>query len=67
MPRLMIGVVTPRIGKPIEVNALWYSALAIMSHLAKELGKPSGRYETMARKAITGFSRFLELWYGLLL
>lgn len=27
-------VVTPRIGKPVEINALWYCALCIMAHFA---------------------------------
>ncbi|WP_204104504.1 MULTISPECIES: amylo-alpha-1,6-glucosidase [Spirulina sp. CCY15215] len=57
-------VVTPRIGKPIEINALWYSALVLMAHLAKELGKPSERYEAMAQKAIAGFSRFWNYGMG---
>lgn len=35
-------VVTPRIGKPVEVNALWYNALAIMADLSKQLGKKTG-------------------------
>jgi predicted glycogen debranching enzyme len=31
-------VVTPRIGKPVEVNALWYNALSIYSRLLKLFG-----------------------------
>jgi predicted glycogen debranching enzyme len=30
-------VVTPRIGKPVEVNALWYNALCIMADFARLL------------------------------
>ncbi|MFA0762013.1 MAG: hypothetical protein HZLCBSQH_002126 [Candidatus Fervidibacterota bacterium] len=30
--------VTPRMGKPVEVNALWCNALLILAHLAAELG-----------------------------
>lgn len=30
--------VTPRIGKPVEINALWYNALCHMSTWAKKLG-----------------------------
>ena len=33
-------VVTPRMGKPVEINALWYNALRIMSAFAARLGKP---------------------------
>ncbi len=30
-------VVTPRIGKPVEVNALWYNALRVMAEIAQRL------------------------------
>jgi len=33
-------VVTPRIGKPVEINALWINALESMSQFAKELKLP---------------------------
>jgi predicted glycogen debranching enzyme len=26
-------VVTPRLGKPVEVQALWYNALCLMAHM----------------------------------
>ena len=32
-------VVTPRIGKPVEINALWYNALMIMADFAERLGQ----------------------------
>ncbi len=32
-------VVTPRQGKPVEINALWYNALMLMSELAGSLDK----------------------------
>jgi 4-alpha-glucanotransferase len=35
-------VVTPRTGKPVEVNALWYNALCAMAALAEQLGRPQG-------------------------
>jgi len=53
-------VVTPRIGKPVEVNALWYGALRSMSAYARQLQKPSERYASLADLAHTGFARF---WY----
>jgi predicted glycogen debranching enzyme len=31
-------VVTPRQGKPVEINALWYNALCILSRLANQYG-----------------------------
>ncbi|MEH2254627.1 amylo-alpha-1,6-glucosidase [Nostoc sp.] len=51
-------VVTPRIGKPIEVNALWYNALRTMAKFARQLGKPHQEYEAMADRANYRFSRF---------
>lgn len=51
-------VVTPRIGKPIEVNALWCNALGTMANFAQELGKPHQEYEQMQERANTGFQRF---------
>ncbi len=51
-------VVTPRIGKPVEVNALWYNALVSMAAFAVRLGKNPAEYEKMAAAALTGFNRF---------
>ncbi|NET35189.1 MAG: glycogen debranching protein [Cyanothece sp. SIO1E1] len=51
-------VVTPRIGKPIEVNALWYNALVIMVQFAQRLGQPYQPYEQLAQQAAAGFQRF---------
>ncbi|MEH1891150.1 MAG: amylo-alpha-1,6-glucosidase [Nostoc sp.] len=51
-------VVTPRIGKPIEVNALWYNSLRTMAKFARQLGKPHQEYEAMADRAQYRFSRF---------
>jgi predicted glycogen debranching enzyme len=51
-------VVTPRRGKPIEVNALWYNALGIMAKFARQLGKPHQEYEARLERVLAGFSRF---------
>lgn len=51
-------VVTPRRGKPVEVNALWYNALEIMADFARRLEQPDGRYATLAAAARKGFARF---------
>jgi predicted glycogen debranching enzyme len=56
-------VVTPRIGKPVEVNALWYNALRSMADFAQRLGEPVDRYREMAERAQAGFARF---WNGVL-
>ena len=51
-------VVTPRTGKPIEVNALWFNALRTMAAFALHLGKPHQEYEQMQERAAIGFKRF---------
>ena len=53
-------VVTPRIGKPIEVNALWYNALRTIAKLARRVGKPHQEYEAMADRVL---ARFLRFWH----
>lgn len=51
-------VVTPRMGKPIEINALWYNALQAMIRFAQHLGKSAQIYEQLAEKTALGFQRF---------
>ncbi|KAM3106100.1 amylo-alpha-1,6-glucosidase [Phormidesmis sp. 146-33] len=51
-------VFTPRIGKPVEINALWYNALRIMAKVARRIGKPHREYEAMADRVLARFSRF---------
>jgi predicted glycogen debranching enzyme len=51
-------VVTPRIGKAVEVNALWYNALRIMAEFARMLGHDSPDYVALAEKTRAGFARF---------
>ncbi|HEY9649843.1 MAG TPA: amylo-alpha-1,6-glucosidase [Coleofasciculaceae cyanobacterium] len=51
-------VFTPRIGKPIEINALWYNALRTMSKFAQRLGKPHEEYDAIAQATLKGFNRF---------
>ncbi|MEB3283492.1 MAG: amylo-alpha-1,6-glucosidase [Lyngbya sp.] len=51
-------VVTPRMGKPIEVNALWYHALQMMMRFAQQLGKPYDEYQQLAQQTAKGFARF---------
>jgi predicted glycogen debranching enzyme len=51
-------VVTPRIGKPVEINALWLNAVAAMARFARALGRSPERYEKLAESARTGFARF---------
>ena len=55
-------VITPRTGKPVEVNALWYNALMTMAQLAQSLGhdKESASYLTMAGCTQEGFKHFIN-------
>jgi predicted glycogen debranching enzyme len=52
-------VVTPRCGKPVEVQALWYNALCIMEDLASSFGDEAARkrYCHMATLAQWSFNR----------
>ena len=51
-------VVTPRIGKPVEINALWYNALRSMTDFCRVLKQPFNHYVELADQAQTGFGRF---------
>ena len=51
-------VVTPRTGKPVEINALWYNALRIMAGFARHIGKSSTRHEKLAEQIKDSFQRF---------
>ncbi|MCX8129258.1 MAG: amylo-alpha-1,6-glucosidase [Clostridia bacterium] len=48
-------VVTPRHGKAVEINALWYNALMVMSKLSAQYGKDTGYYEGLARNVKDSF------------
>ena len=52
-------VVTPRIGKPVEINALWYNALRVMSTFATILGEPD-QASASADAAKRNFARFVR-------
>lgn len=51
-------VVTPRIGKPVEINALWYNALRTMAKFARQVGEPHQEYEAIADRTLAKFHRF---------
>jgi len=48
--------ITPRHGKAVEINALWYNALKIMEGLALRFGEDSEEYAGLARKAKKSFN-----------
>jgi len=54
-------VITPRTGKAVEINALWYNALKIMALFSEVLKKEPASYEKMASKVKKSFDRF---WYS---
>jgi len=53
-------VVTPRIGKPVEINALWYNALRALAGFARRLRRPTAAWDDAAARTREGFARF---WY----
>ena len=52
-------VVTPRQGKPVEIQALWYNALRVMEDMARRLARPaeSAHYQELAERAQSNFTR----------
>lgn len=59
-------VVTDRIGKPVEINALWYNALRSMAEFARELGKDGEKYDKLAENTKLGFGRYWNAKMGYL-
>ena len=57
-------VVTPRTGKPVEINALWINALETMAHFARLLKKSGEGYEILAAKATKSFQKFWNAQRG---
>lgn len=56
-------VVTPRIGKPVEINALWFNAVSILCDLATQLDHhvDSADYAALAARIRASFER--EFWF----
>lgn len=52
-------VVTPRHGKPVEINALWYNALQVMSELAQYF-EEEDPYKNLAEEVARSF--VAEFW-----
>lgn len=49
-------VVTPRHGKAVEIQALWYNALRVMEQLASKFNDEQNEYGAMADKARVSFN-----------
>ena len=49
-------VATPRHGKPVEINALWYNALRIMESLCEKFNEDVSAYRTRANQVKESFN-----------
>ncbi|WP_317366819.1 amylo-alpha-1,6-glucosidase [uncultured Tyzzerella sp.] len=47
---------TPRHGKPVEINAFWYSSLKIVNEFGKLLNKDTKKYEELSEKVKKSFN-----------
>ena len=56
-------VVTPRRGKPVEIQALWYNALCIMGDLAQRFGDALGQKRYRSLSALTQWSFNRLFWH----
>ena len=55
-------VVTPRRGKPVEIQALWYNALRLMAGWADQLGESPDPWREMAEQAEASFHE--RYWFA---
>ena len=55
-------VVTPRRGKAVEINALWYNALRLMQRWADEHDDRTGEYRQRADRVREAFNR--RFWFA---
>lgn len=53
-------IATPRHGKPVEINALWYHALCLMEEWATRFGEDGSHYAALAAHAKESFAK--EFW-----
>lgn len=60
-------VVTPRQGKCVEINALWFNGLDAMGGLARRLGLDAGPWSAHAQRVRAGMQRFWDPARGYLL
>ncbi|MSR44969.1 MAG: glycogen debranching protein [Phycisphaerales bacterium] len=51
-------VITPRRGKPVEINAFWHRALRAMEELAVAMGESGRQYADAAQTVQTNFGKF---------
>lgn len=53
-------VPTPRHGKPVEINALWYNALKVMEQLSVHFGENALEYQELSAKVKASFQK--QFW-----
>ena len=53
-------VATPRHGKPVEINTLWYNALCVTAELAEHFKEDSSVYRQLATRVSASFRK--EFW-----
>jgi 4-alpha-glucanotransferase len=58
-------VITPRRGKPVEINALWFNALMCMAQFSHLLGKKADLFTKLAARTRIGYQRFQKHEGGL--
>lgn len=51
-------VVTPRMGKPVELNAMWHAALLGLAEMEEAAGGDGAAWKAAAARAATSFGRF---------
>ncbi|MGQ0560513.1 MAG: amylo-alpha-1,6-glucosidase [Gemmatimonadota bacterium] len=56
-------VVTPRRGKAVEINALWYNALCVLEKLLRQAGDQAHAHEIAQRAARVKISFNRRFWY----
>ncbi len=56
-------VVTPRLGKPVEVNALWYNALRIMAYISQLVNHPDQAEHYNCRADVVADNFQQRFWY----
>jgi predicted glycogen debranching enzyme len=57
-------VITPRIGKPVEVNALWHNALRVMALLSRKLKKTKAAKEYRQQADFTADNFRRRFWFA---
>jgi len=52
---------SPRYGKAVEVQALWFNSLVIINEILKQVGRPTTEYQELAEKVKESFSK--KFWF----